>query len=472
MKARIISVVVVVLLATTMSGLSTPAQAAAYGSPFVTSITYQNVGDAPATVSLNFYAEASGTPIPINRPDLPAGAGTSLYVGGLSQITSGFLGSAVMSSSQPVVATLVQIGSGTIKNRPLTSGFSGGASEVLIPTVLKDTFGYHSMFSIQNVDSVGADITLTFVPTSGTPIISTISNLPAGAAKFIDMATLADITSSTFNGSVKIQAVKVGTSTPGTVVASSMELQIAGDLAYAFEGAAQTASTIYMPSALCKFGPNANTNSAYAVQNTSSAPVDVSVTYSNGRVDGPYSLAAGAKRSFDGCGASNPTGFIGSAVINATGGEIVAVGKIYGGGLSTAFLGFPSGGAKVSLPYVRWTEAHWTDGTRQRAYIAIQNVGAGDLAAGAVTVKYYDKNGVLVGTHTLGAIPVGGKVNSNPMNIGAAGSEFGAYTDGSFGGAAIVEGPAGSQLAVVVRIQTYIGGGNSVGEDYQGVTID
>lgn len=470
MKSKLMSILVVLLLVTAFAGIQKPVEAAAYGTAFVTSITYQNVGAGDANVSLNFYAQGSGTPITITRPVLPAGAGTSLYVGGVTEISAGFLGSAVMSSDQPLVATLVQIGSGSVKNRPLSSGFSGGASDVLVPTVLKNTFGYHSMFSVQNVDSVGADITLTFVPVSGTPITHTITNLPSGAAEFIDMGDFSGITASTFNGSVKIKSVKTGTTTPGSVVASSMELQITGDLAYAFEGATESATKIYMPSALCNFGPNSDTTTAYAVQNTTTASIDVTVTYSNGKIDGPYPLAAGAKKSFDGCGASNPVGFLGSATITATG-DIVAVGKVYGGGLSTAFLGFPGGGEKVALPYVRWTEAHWLDGTRQRAYIAIQNVGTADLAAGTVSVKYYDKTGTLVGTHTLAAIPVAGKVNSNPTNIGSAGSEFGAYPDGSFGGAAIVEGPAGSELAVVVRIQTYIGGGNSVGEDYQGVNI-
>ena len=125
MKTKLMSIIVILLLVTALAGYQTPVQAAAYGSAFVTSITYQNVGNGAATVSLSFYQQASGTPIVITRPSLPAGAGTSLYVGGVSEIASGFLGSAVMSSDQPLVATLVQIVSGTVKNRPLTSGFSG-----------------------------------------------------------------------------------------------------------------------------------------------------------------------------------------------------------------------------------------------------------------------------------------------------------------------------------------------------------
>lgn len=474
MSKRIFSLVLIFVFVIALAGFYTPAQAAAYGTAFITSITYQNVGTGTAlSIRIDFYTEANGTPIPITRPELAAGAGTSLYIGSLTEISSGFLGSAVMSSDQPLVATLVQLPSGTVKNRPLSSGFSFGSDYVLIPTVLKNVFEFNTIFSVQNVDSVPADITLTFVPADGSAKTTyTVSGLPAGSAKYIDMGKFANITATTFNGSVQIKSIKTGTTTPGSVVASSMELQLTGDNTYAFEGAAETGLKIYMPSALCNFGPNSDTTSAYAVQNTSATVnASVQVKYSNGKIDGPYTLAPGAKRSFNGCAAGNPTGFLGSAIISSTGAEIVAVGKIYGGGLSTAFLGFPNGGSKIALPYVRWTETHWLDGTRQRAYIAIQNVGTEDLLAGEAKVKYYDKYGSLVGTHNLPAILVGGKVNSNPSVLGAIGSEFGTYPDGSFGGAAIVEGPSGSQLAVVVRIQTYIGNGNSVGEDYTGVSV-
>jgi len=471
MLKKLTSVMLAFVFVLALAGSYLPVSAAAYGTSFVTSITYQNVGDSSATVTINFYAEGDSTPITITRPDLAAGAGTSLYVGSLSEITSGFIGSAVLSSTQPIVATLVQLPSGTVKNRPLSSGFSSGFSSVLIPTVLKDTYGYTSMFSIQNVDSVGADIAVTFVPADGSAsTVYNITNLPSGVAEYFDMGTFSGISASSFNGSVQVVSVKTGTSTPGSVIATSMEFDLVGDNVYAFEGAGVSNTVVYMPTALCNFGPNADTTSAYAVQNTTVDNISVTVEYSNGNSDGPYTLAPGAKKSFNGCGASNASGFLGSAKITATG-DIVAVGKIYGGGLSTAFLGFPAGGSEVALPYVRWTETHWLDGTRQRAYIAIQNVGSADLADGDVVVEYYDKNGILVGTDSLGPIAVGAKTNSNPSLIGAAGSEFGAYTDGSFGGGAIVKGPSGSELAVVVRIQTYIGDGNSVGEDYTGVNI-
>lgn len=446
-----------------------PVKAAAYGTTFTTSITYQNVGTADANVVILFYPEANGTPITINRPVLKPLAGTSIYVGSLTELSTGFKGSAVINSDQPLVATLVQVAPATssVKVRPLSNAFASGSAEVGIPTVLKNTFGANSIVVVQNVDNVGADLTLDFIPVSGSPIQLTLANLPSGAAKYYDLGQLTELGTS-FNGALKITAKKTGTSNPGSIVATSMELGTTTDSAFAFEGTSTSGSAIYMPSALCKL--NGQQNTAYAVQNVSASDVSVTVKYSSGNNDGPYTIPAGGKRSFDGC-AVNTSGFLGSAIIEATGGNIVAVGKVYGGGLSTAFLGFTNGASKVALPYVRYTQTGWTNGTRQRAFIAIQNVGSTDIANGQATVKYYDKNGALVGTHTLGAIPAGAKVNSNPSMIGAAGNEFGYYSDGTFGGSAVVEGPAGSQLAVVVRVATYLTSTTMAGEDYNGIPI-
>ena len=471
MKFRLFTLLMITTLLLGLTGVQ-PTQAAAYGTQFVTSITYQNVGTGPATITVDFYAEGNAAPITITLDPLAKGAGTSLFIGGVSQVSAGFRGSAVMSSDQPLVATLVQLPPGTssVKNRPLSNGFSGGAPFVMIPTVLKNVFGSTSVFTVQNADEVGADLTLVFTPVSGTSFTKTVTNLPSGAAKYYDLGTEADVPA-TFNGSVSITAKKTGTQQDGSVIATSMELGVANDSVYAFEGISQSANTFYMPSAFCDWSARQQ-NSAYAVQNAgTSGNASVTVTYSNGIKDGPVSIAPGAKTSFTGCKV-NPAGFIGSATITSTGAPIVAIGKVTGSGLSTAFLGVGSGANKIALPYVRWTEAQWLNGGRQRGNVAIQNVGGSSIPAGSIMVKYYNNVGTLVGTHTINtALAVGAKTNSNPMATGVASPEFG-YWGSQFGGSAIVEAPAGSQLAVIVRIETYMPStGATVGEDYNGIPI-
>ena len=469
MKLRMLYVAIVLALVLSLIGQPAQVKAAGYGTKFITSITFQNVGTGPATVSVEFYPANSSTPVLFTIVDpVPQNAAKSLHVGSVSGLTtSAFTGSAVMSSDQPLVATLVQLpqAPSTVRNRPLSNGFSSGSDYVLIPTVLKNTFATHSVFSVQNIDSVGADLTVRFVPVAGTIITKTLTNLPVGSAQYYDLATMAELGAS-FNGSVQILAKKTGTQNPGAVVATSMELLLNTDGVYAFEGTPNSANKIYMPSAICNaFGGQ---NTFYAVQNVGTTDAVVNVRYSSGKVDGPITIGGGKKESFPGCGkvtGLNAAGFSGSATIESVGAAIVAVGKKSGAGLSTAFLGVPSGASKLALPYVRWTTAQWTTGARQRSFIAVQNVGAADIAADQVTVKYYDNNGGLVGTHALGALVVGAKLNSNASILGAAGNEFG-YFGSAIGGGVIVEGPAGSQLAVVVTVSSI-----GVGEDYNGTPL-
>jgi hypothetical protein len=466
MKTRLLTLLAaIVMLSMVMPGA---VFAQAYQTSFTTSITYQNVGTGNATVVVEFYpSPTSTTPIVISRPALAPNASTSLFVGGLTEIASGFRGSAVMQSDQPLLATMVQLPQGTspgTRNRPLSNGFSdGGSEQVLVATVLKNMFSTNTIFSIQNTGMSAATVTFRFYNTSATEVHNFQQTIQPGAAYYTDAGTLAGLGTS-FNGSAVVTAPA-----GGSIVGGVMELSTTGSGASAFEGVGAGASLVYMPSALCAaFGAD----TAYAVQNTNlTTPTSVTVRYSNG-INHTLTVAPGAKQSFVACNAPGmPTGFSGSATIESTATPIIAIGKAYGSGLSTAFVGVPAGagGARIGLPYVRWaTDANYTAGTQQRVFLTIQNIGATSLPAGAVTVRYINMNGVEQGTHTLGAIPAGGKLNSNANLAGL--TEFG-ITNGTFGGGAIVEGPSGAQLAVVARVSTQIAPGQFASEDYNGMPL-
>ncbi|MCG8351300.1 MAG: hypothetical protein MI924_26305, partial [Chloroflexales bacterium] len=106
----------------------------------------------------------------------------------------------------------------------------------------------------------------------------------------------------------------------------------------------------------------------------------------------------------------------------------------------------------------------------QRTFITIQNAGSSALNVGEVNVLYVDPAGNTVGTHPLGALAPGQKLNSTPPD--ARLNEFG-YTQGRFGGGAIVQGPPGSQLVVVARVAQKLSTNTAVivGEDYNGIPI-
>ena len=142
----------------------------------------------------------------------------------------------------------------------------------------------------------------------------------------------------------------------------------------------------------------------------------------------------------------------------------------YGSGLSTAFNGVEGGFEAVALPYVRWADLqHWAAGTHQRTSITIQNVGAGLPAGAEILIDYNDPDGNTVGTHTF-TVPAGGLANGAKFNSDAtlAGlTSFGYWNNyTTAGGAAIITGPAGSELTAVARVSTQTSPGFFMSEDY------
>lgn len=463
------------------------AQNPAYNTSLVTSVTYQNVGTGEATVTFSFYNKKESTPTVVSRT-LPQGAGDSLFVGTLTggeALAEGFLGSAVLSSNQPVVATAVQIASDstTVKNRPLSNGFSEGASTVLLATLLKNKFNTTSTFSIQNADTEAIDVTINIFnadDTSAAPITVTETNIPAGASLNFDMGKRTEISANVFNGSATATAVRTGTTTPANIVGSVLEFSTVAYPVKAFEGVTSGGNTIYMATALCdRFNPLQRT--AYAVQNTSNTDTaSVTVTYSNGVVE-TANIGPGAKQSFNACNApSAQTNFTGAATITSTGAPIIVIGKAFftngsTAGFETAFLGESTGDNKLALPYVRYaSDEKYNSGSRQRTNIAIQNIGSSPVTN--VQVQYLDKTGAVVGTHTIDSIASGAKANSKPTDAGNSTAllEFGspdANPGGGFGGAAIISAPAGSQLIAIGRVSSSISG-ELVAEDYNAIGID
>lgn len=483
MKSLKIFLIASLLLLATMGVAA--AQDSPYNTPFVTSVTYQNISGSQANVIFYFYPENSGTATQVPLT-LAANAGASLFIGGLASLPSNFSGSAVVSSNQPIVATLVQIPqSSTVVNRPLSNGFSSASSQVTIATVLKNRFNQTTRFSVQNAHSSAVDLRIRFFNAedpSAAPIELIQNNLPVGAAQSFDAGALAQLPSP-FNGSAIITAVQTGTSTPANIVASALELgtttTVPNDVK-AFEGVSAGARTVYMPSALCNaFGGQ---ETFYAITNTSlSTGTDVTVTYSNGNSE-VKSIGGGRKASFRGCDANNPVNFNGSATITSSATDIVVIGKVAGTGISSAFLGEPNGAARLALPYVRWTaDSNYGAGlNRQRGFIAIQNIGS--AAVSNITVRFLNKNGETVGTQTIASIAPGAKANANAAGATlAAGAltdalnEFG-YPEGNpgggFGGSVIVEGPAGSSLVAVVRVASRLSNGSLVAEDYNGMSTN
>jgi len=460
----------------------------AYTTAFGVSVTYQNVGTGPAKISFDFYTENSGTAIPVTAAELQKNASTSLSIANVSQVSGTFKGSAVLSSDQQVIATIVQFDkSGAVKNRPLSNGFSAadGSTKQLVATVLKNTFGNSTYFAVQNTESSAINVTVDFFAVGSATAAAHVvaNNLPANSSKYFDVKDIGALPDG-FNGSAIVTAkLSSNSATEAKTVVTVDELEVAGGGSKSFEGASTTGANVYMPSAFCNF--NGLFNSAYAIQNADTAPVNVRIRYKiSGQadlIDGPHTIVAGGKFSAQGC-AKMPNNSIGSAVIESIGGtgKLVAVGKVGGANVTSAFLGIVQGqgSAKVALPYIRWApDSQFNVGDRQRANVAIQNIGSAD--ATNVKVTYIDKDGKVTGTDTIGTLASGAKKSSSPVTGNSLDScgRFGEYdaagqapcSGGVFGGGAIVTADSGAQLAVIVRIGT--GNPGLAGEDYNGINV-
>lgn len=502
MKKRFLFLALVMALLFTSVGVHEVA-ASARTTSWIVSVTYQNVGTDAADISVNFYQEGNATPITYNPGQLQAGAAGSFYMGSINDIAAGFQGNAVMSSSQPLVATVVQFHQNNpgeqIKMRMLSNGFTAadGASQYLVPTVLGNTFSRTTVFSVQNLENETISATMNFYNVSDGALASTkVFDIPANSSKYIEMDLTGDtgLPSAVFNGSVIVTAEKKTGGGPANVVAAASELYTNQDIGANFEGIslASAADVIYLPTALCqRFG----LDTYYAVQNaslTSSATFTVSYYNADGSemtTDGPYTIGPGQKQSITTCAPNSGesmTGFTGSAVIVAedSTSTLVAIGKAQPmtpapaaqKDFFTIFNGAPAGSSKIALPFVRWAnDSRFNSPTNyggfQRSYLAIQNL---ESTAAKVNVKYYDKNGGLVATQTL-TIPGFAKANSDASVADALGKngmndgEFGYYTDGSFGGGVIIEAHPDNPTAEFIAIARVQHPG--AGEDYNGMPI-
>jgi hypothetical protein len=453
-------------------GSASSAEAQARDANWVVAVTYQNIGDAPATLVVNFYEEGSSVPIPYDPlagGTLAAGAGRSFFIGNVSGVDPGFTGNAVISSDQPLVSTVVQFSNDPgFKMRLLYNGFqaSDADSTYFVATVLKNKFSRTSVFSIQNTENEAINATIKFYDADNNGnLASTITHaIEPNSSRFIEMDDAADTGTlpSVFNGSAIIEAVKQAGGGAANVVAAVSEYYTNANIAADFEGLplSRAAQTINVATGLCE---NFGLDTFYAVSNASlTTATSITVDYKDKdgndvASDGPYNIGPGQKQSIRTCDPNDGTdmsGFTGSAVISSTATDIVVIGKaqnsLNAGGpntqdVFTAFLGEPGGSSERAIPFVRWAnDAEYNDannnGGKQRSFIAVQNL---ENSTTLVDAQYYDKNGVLVGTHTL-TIPALSKGNTNASLAGVLGSpgmtagSFGYYTDGTFGAGVIL----------------------------------
>jgi len=196
----------------------------------------------PAEVMLTFYDTDGSTAATIIGISLTANAPASwnqlYYPPGLS---SGWNGSVVVSSSQPLAAIVNEAAISPLVEAASYTGFESGGTTAYLPSIFKNAWTWTTTFAVQNAGSVATDITVEFRDMSGTLVDTDVyPDVAAGASVYCNQG-VDDELGSFFAGSVKI------TSNPEPVVAVVNEDSTYYDT-MAYNGLASGSTSVYLPS--------------------------------------------------------------------------------------------------------------------------------------------------------------------------------------------------------------------------------
>jgi len=192
----------------------------------------------------------------------------------------------------------------------------------LLVTAASAQFTVVTSFQVQNLSGVQAQVTLEFYDASGAVVSAATlyDTIDGNKSKLYTQANNTNLPSG-FNGSVVVSADQ-----PIAAIAVQ-EARNASDQVYqgTYSGfSAESASgTFYIPTVMKAFY---GYTTEISIQNASDSNVDVTINYTGGHTDSRLGLLPGQVVRFDNADTVGmPTGYFGSAIVSATGGNVVAV---------------------------------------------------------------------------------------------------------------------------------------------------
>lgn len=140
----------------------------------------QNTGTADATVTVTFSSGVTQT------ASVKPGAAATFDQSANTQLPStAWVGSAKVTSTQPIIATVMQVGTDAVKTMLGYNGFLDGAKTISLPLIMANNYGWYTGIQIQNIGTAATHVTVTYsANTAGTfqPAAETCSNLLPGTS--------------------------------------------------------------------------------------------------------------------------------------------------------------------------------------------------------------------------------------------------------------------------------------------------
>lgn len=296
-------------------------------SGYYTWFNVQNASSTDASVSVEYIPGSSGSAHTEGPVVIKPGASHSFDQHDLTALGTTFVGSAVVSSDQPIVATVMQVGE-TYKNMMGYNGFAGGSDTVSLPLVMANNNGFYTAFQVQNIGTSSTGITVSYG-----------SNIGGTFAPTDETATLAANESMTFfqNSGQFASDTYIGSATITSggepIVAIVNQVKMTGVvLGTAYNGFDPTAATEKVSAPLV-MANNSGYYTGIQVMNVGGAPTDITVTYGP-NLAGAFApaqelatLAPGdSYNSIQNLGAWTGQTYVGSMTVEASaGGTIVMI---------------------------------------------------------------------------------------------------------------------------------------------------
>lgn len=295
---RTILTLLLVIAAVQLFGLAGVAQGPA--GTWVSGIQVQNQSSSPATVTITFYwAENSATPgqvaFTIGPETIPGNGSKTWYLPSIAGFPNGFVGSAVVSSDQPVAAILntTNTAAGTESSPRRIGAATGvlqGAVTVYAPYVRKNFSGRNSYIAVQNTSAQRATVGITYRDAATGNVVTAgyeLAELPPYSTKIFYQDANAGLPNN-FNGSAVITgtqplAVVVNNANDGTSwTRSQFE---------SYNGMIQGSTKLWVPKITAKFS---GYNTGLTIQNVGTAAARMRLECTWGTVDSPNPIQPGA----------------------------------------------------------------------------------------------------------------------------------------------------------------------------------
>jgi hypothetical protein len=300
-------------------------------SGFDTWFNVQNAGTADASITINYKPGSSGTAFSQTATIKP-GAAKSFDQSTLTQLGTKFVGSASITSNQPVVAVVNQVGKATSKTLLTYGGFGAGSAEIILPLVMANNSGFFTGIGLQNIGTTSANVTIDYGPNTGgtfNPANDTVTLAAGGSAAFIQSA--GQWGANRYVGSARITAAG------GQLVAVLNQLRGTGvSVGTAYEGFSPANLTTKVSAPLL-MSNNGGYFTGLQCANPGAAAVTIKVDYSPNAagtfnpVDiASKSIPAGGSVTIIQSGNAEGTNwgtnrYVGGATITATGGNIACI---------------------------------------------------------------------------------------------------------------------------------------------------